>query len=355
MAVTRYVYGGNGDLLSEDRAGIVKYYRFDGRGSTTAMFNQFGAVSDTFRFDSFGNAVERTGTTATPFRWGVAGGFQTQTGSQNKYPSIGRGPWVSGRIEPFPIGPPRIPREVFGPRGSWRYDPSSGTWIGGGVISDPYEIAELIRELLSRFPWPWIVEERRKGVGRPPLAGQPGRRGRLGRGQPVALPPGTATEGQEGGELRGALVRRRMERCSLGLDLELEPKDVPEFAHCVLKCIKDRKKIRDCLKECGLGVAWDLAAEVLAEYMCCLIFSLHNKIPPDIGMNPCSGDRPNKACCDMVFCSCMISKSLDRWEYFADCIGGPGGPAVKCHAEAAREPNCAEGEGYLPSFDVGVG
>lgn len=69
MAVTRYVYGGNGDLLSEDRAGIVKYYRFDGRGSTTAMFNQFGAVSDTFRFDSFGNAVERTGTTATPFRW----------------------------------------------------------------------------------------------------------------------------------------------------------------------------------------------------------------------------------------------------------------------------------------------
>lgn len=63
--VTKYVYG-NG-LIGEETAGAFKTYHFDYRGSTVAITNENGTVTDTFDYDSYGNLMSRTGTTETIF------------------------------------------------------------------------------------------------------------------------------------------------------------------------------------------------------------------------------------------------------------------------------------------------
>ena len=63
--VTKYVYG-NG-LIGEDTTGIFKTYHFDFRGSTVAITDSNGTVTDTFTYDSYGNVISRTGTTDTIF------------------------------------------------------------------------------------------------------------------------------------------------------------------------------------------------------------------------------------------------------------------------------------------------
>ena len=63
--VTKYVYA-NG-LIGEETAGIFKTYHFDYRGSTVAITDSNGTVTDTFTYDSYGNVISRTGTTDTIF------------------------------------------------------------------------------------------------------------------------------------------------------------------------------------------------------------------------------------------------------------------------------------------------
>jgi RHS repeat-associated protein len=60
-----FVYGNR--LISQDRQGTVSYYVVDGLGSTRALINSGGVVTDTYVYDAFGNTTRQTGTTANEF------------------------------------------------------------------------------------------------------------------------------------------------------------------------------------------------------------------------------------------------------------------------------------------------
>ncbi len=63
---TYYVYG-LGLIGQEDSAGNYLTYHFDRRGSTVALTDITGNVTDTFQYGPYGELVNRTGTTTIPF------------------------------------------------------------------------------------------------------------------------------------------------------------------------------------------------------------------------------------------------------------------------------------------------
>lgn len=65
-----------GPLLSENRGGTEYYHHYDALGSTTMLTDDTGTVTDTFEYDAWGNIVERTGTTPTPYQWLGKIGYQ---------------------------------------------------------------------------------------------------------------------------------------------------------------------------------------------------------------------------------------------------------------------------------------
>src|SRR5690606_6630825 len=58
-----------GMLVSEDRGGTYREYVPDTLGSTAAMVDSSGTVTDTFEYWPYGEERSRTGSTATPFTW----------------------------------------------------------------------------------------------------------------------------------------------------------------------------------------------------------------------------------------------------------------------------------------------
>ena len=62
---TYYIYGLG--LIYETTDTDCKVYHYDYRGSTVALTNLQGSVTDTFTYDTYGKLTTRTGTTATPF------------------------------------------------------------------------------------------------------------------------------------------------------------------------------------------------------------------------------------------------------------------------------------------------
>ena len=79
-AVTKYVYGLG--LIGEEVSGSFKVYHFDYRGSTVAITNANGTVTDTFEYDTYGKLTARTGTTKTPFLYNGRDGvmYEDDTG-----------------------------------------------------------------------------------------------------------------------------------------------------------------------------------------------------------------------------------------------------------------------------------
>jgi RHS repeat-associated protein len=58
------------DLLFQDRNGAESYFVKDGLGSTRALANSVGLVTDTYSYDAFGNALQHTGTTPNEYLFG---------------------------------------------------------------------------------------------------------------------------------------------------------------------------------------------------------------------------------------------------------------------------------------------
>jgi len=56
---TKYVYGLG--LIGEEKRGEFKTYHFDFRGSTVAITDQNGNITDTFQYDTYGKLISRTG------------------------------------------------------------------------------------------------------------------------------------------------------------------------------------------------------------------------------------------------------------------------------------------------------
>jgi len=76
-SVTKYVHG-NG-LLYEVTGSALRAYHYDSRGSTIALTDAAGTVTDTFSCGPYGETWSRTGTTNTPLRFCGQHGVQTDT------------------------------------------------------------------------------------------------------------------------------------------------------------------------------------------------------------------------------------------------------------------------------------
>ena len=65
--------------LAMTRAGVTSFYQQDALGSITSLTSGAGAITDTYTYDSFGNATASSGTTSNPFRY-TGREFDSETG-----------------------------------------------------------------------------------------------------------------------------------------------------------------------------------------------------------------------------------------------------------------------------------
>ena len=72
---TKYVYGRG--LIGEEVGGAFKTYHFDCRGSTVAITNAVGSITDTFAYDTYGKCISRTGTSSVIFGYNGRDGVVT--------------------------------------------------------------------------------------------------------------------------------------------------------------------------------------------------------------------------------------------------------------------------------------
>ncbi|GAB4191253.1 MAG: hypothetical protein Tsb002_19780 [Wenzhouxiangellaceae bacterium] len=63
--ITAYSYGD--DLLSQNRAGAVSYYHYDGLGSTRALSDNSGALTDSYDYEAFGALLNQSGATSNDY------------------------------------------------------------------------------------------------------------------------------------------------------------------------------------------------------------------------------------------------------------------------------------------------
>ena len=73
--VTKYVYGKG--LIGEEVSGAFKTYHFDFRGSTIAITDASGNITDTFAYDTYGKLLTRTGTNKVIFGYNGRDGVVT--------------------------------------------------------------------------------------------------------------------------------------------------------------------------------------------------------------------------------------------------------------------------------------
>ena len=72
---TKYVYGHG--LIGEEKCCEFKTYHFDFRGSTVAITDECGNVTDTFKYDTYGNLISRTGDSFVIFGYNGKDGVVT--------------------------------------------------------------------------------------------------------------------------------------------------------------------------------------------------------------------------------------------------------------------------------------
>jgi len=77
--VTKYVYGKG--LIGEEVGGAFKTYHFDCRGSTIAITDASGNITDTFAYDTYGKLISRTGTSKVIFGYNGRDGVVTDDNS----------------------------------------------------------------------------------------------------------------------------------------------------------------------------------------------------------------------------------------------------------------------------------
>ena len=68
--------GLHGNLISQERDGVVSYYHFDGQGNTLALTNKEAEVSDEYAYNAFGETTEQSGNTENSRRY--IGGVQSR-------------------------------------------------------------------------------------------------------------------------------------------------------------------------------------------------------------------------------------------------------------------------------------
>jgi len=95
LIVASYVYGNA--LISQNRGGVLSYYLVDALGSTRALTNASGIVTDRYVYDVFGRMLSQTGNTVNSY---LFGGQQTDSSTgleylRARYMNAGTGRFVS--------------------------------------------------------------------------------------------------------------------------------------------------------------------------------------------------------------------------------------------------------------------
>jgi RHS repeat-associated protein len=80
VVAVEYIFGD--DLLAQNRSGTLSNYQYDGLGSTRALTDSTGNVSDEYFYDAFGVELARTGTTENDY---LFTGEQYDAGLGNYY------------------------------------------------------------------------------------------------------------------------------------------------------------------------------------------------------------------------------------------------------------------------------
>lgn len=68
-----------GLIGSEDSSGNYSNYHYDYRGSTTALTNSSGAVTDRYSYGTYGELLSHTGSSTTPFLYNGRDGVMTES------------------------------------------------------------------------------------------------------------------------------------------------------------------------------------------------------------------------------------------------------------------------------------
>ena len=58
-----------GNVISESQSGVESFYLFDGIGSTRELTDSAASISCRYVYDSWGNAIQSTGSIANPYRY----------------------------------------------------------------------------------------------------------------------------------------------------------------------------------------------------------------------------------------------------------------------------------------------
>ncbi len=95
MGTVRYTVF-DGEITSEYRNGVLHDYLVDPLGSTVALVDNTQTITDTFSYSAFGEVLNRTGTTPTPFQYVGSKGYyrdsstRTHVRARNFYVNLGK-------------------------------------------------------------------------------------------------------------------------------------------------------------------------------------------------------------------------------------------------------------------------
>ncbi len=131
-----------GEPISQTRIGSTSFFQYDGDRSTRALTDENETVTDTFVYSAFGEQLDRTGVTPTPFAYRGGDGFYTNPVIMDIYvrsrtyaPVIGR--WLSSISKKSILGSNSYrPDFVNGMNFTSRMDAIDGPLIGRGVLGN---------------------------------------------------------------------------------------------------------------------------------------------------------------------------------------------------------------------------
>jgi RHS repeat-associated protein len=137
LVVASYVYG-NG-LISQSRGGVLSYYQKDGLGSTRALTNASGVVTDRYVYDAFGRTIGQTGSTVNSY---LFAGQQRDAATgldylRARYMSVSAGRFISrDSFEGVLKDPLTLQRYVYGGADPVNHtDPSGFQYDLGSVMA----------------------------------------------------------------------------------------------------------------------------------------------------------------------------------------------------------------------------
>jgi RHS repeat-associated protein len=176
-----------GPLISESRSGITHTHHYDAIGTTTALTDDTGTVSDMYNYEAWGNLTSRIGTTPTPYQFVGRTGYSLRGstewyGARERFYSPLASRWASpessgngisyqyARLSPLMIADPsgtRFAQLRFGPAATpnvnWTLKVTGASDLGDGTIGAQLRftlsipIAAVGERSEKRQIWAWNV------------------------------------------------------------------------------------------------------------------------------------------------------------------------------------------------------